>query len=365
MRDHSLNASLNLERLRVNQLVLLFTNSDILNISLPKYIPSLPNEKGNTWQNIIKKQNMIKQHNKTTHAPANKVFMVKPNRFGYNYQTADTNAFQQLPITPEDRHHSAIGEFMQVVDRLRTAGIEVVVFESEDADAPDAIFPNNWFSTHLDGTLVLYPMYAPNRRRERCDAAVALIKQHCQSEPLIDISNREAVGQYLEGTGSILFDHANRRAYAALSPRTDQALFNSICSTLKYQAYSFSCDDPNGMPFYHTNVMLHIGDDYAVIYDAGIKAADERKRIMDALSEVKSDIIRINYDQVVHFCGNMLQVSNKQGQSHLLCSTTALKSFTHEQQSILERHAAIIAFDIPTIEQLGGGSIRCMVAELF
>lgn len=296
---------------------------------------------------------------------ASTVFMVKPKHFGFNRETADTNAFQKNQTAMSDIHLSAIQEFTEAVNQLVSKGIDVVVFESEDAEAPDAVFPNNWFSSHQDGTLVLYPMYAPNRRRERSEPAIAHIKSQFNSRHCIDLSSLENDGTFLEGTGSIIFDHSTHNAYAALSPRTDKKLFESICQQLNYHPNSFSCNDPQGMPFYHTNVMLHIGNDYAVIYDEGIIDLNERKKIMDRLAESKKDIVRLSFEQVESFCGNMLQLKNKQGVPHTVCSTTAWKSLTAAQIAVLEGHTKLLAFDIPVIEQIGGGSIRCMIAELF
>jgi len=296
---------------------------------------------------------------------ASMVFMVKPKHFGFNRQTAETNTFQKNKPSMSDIHLSAIKEFTNAVNQLVSKGIDVIVFESEDAEAPDAVFPNNWFSSHHDGTLVLYPMYASNRRRERSEAAIVHIKNQCNSRHCIDLSPLENTGTFLEGTGSIIFDHSTQSAYASLSPRTDQKLFESICHQLSYHPNSFSCYDPQGIPFYHTNVILHIGNDYAVIYDEGIIDINERKKIMNRLAESKKDIVRLSFEQVESFCGNMLQLKNNQGIPYTVCSKAAWKSLTAEQISVLERHTNLLTFDIAVIEQIGGGSIRCMIAELF
>jgi hypothetical protein len=296
---------------------------------------------------------------------ASKVFMIKPKHFGFNHQTAETNAFQNKSASHDDIHIAAIDEFTKAVNLLRAKGIEVLVYESDDAEAPDAIFPNNWFSTHEDGTLVLYPMFAPNRRRERSLQAIDSIKSHCNTKHCIDLSASENTGTFLEGTGSIIFDHANQQAFASLSSRTNKELFESICNQLKYNPFSFDCVDPQGLPFYHTNVMLHIGNNYAVIYDEGIQDTNERKKIMDTLASSKKDIIRLSFEQVLSFCGNMIQLKNKQGTPFIVCSTTARNSLHREQIQLLEQHAELLVCNIPVIEKIGGGSIRCMIAELF
>jgi hypothetical protein len=208
-------------------------------------------------------------------------------------------------------------------------------------------------------------MLAPNRRRERNRQAISMISGACNSSITLDISGHEMENRFLEGTGSIIFDHGALQAYASLSPRTDKGLFEDICQQLNYQPHSFTCKDQFGQDFYHTNVILHIGQGYAVIYEQGIADEKEKKNIIGALSETKQDIISISMEQVTAFCGNLLQVRNKKGDVYLLCSERALKAFTAEQIKILERYSEIIPFQIPVIEDIGGGSIRCMIAELF
>lgn len=291
--------------------------------------------------------------------------MVKPARFGFNRQTAETNAFQKDNSGGKDVHEQAIAEFMQMVERLDTKGIEVLVFESDDGDAPDAIFPNNWFSTHSNGTFILYPMFAENRRRERHPRAIEMIKKNFSAKHMVDLSGREKENLFLEGTGSIVFDHGSRIAYAALSPRTDKTLLNEVCASISYKALPYSCKDSGGMDFYHTNVILHIGNQYAVLYELGIENQDEKKLVGNTLRESEKEVLSISPEQVSAFCGNMLQVRNKKGDHFLLCSETAIKAFHPSQIKILERFSEILPFRIPTIEQIGGGGVRCMVAELF
>ena len=296
---------------------------------------------------------------------AQKVFMVKPARFGFNNQTAETNAFQKQLSNNNNVHDLAINEFMQVVNQLESKGVEVVVFESDDINAPDSIFPNNWFSTHQNGSLILYPMFAENRRRERNPNAITTIKNNFNITNILDISEKEKQHFYLEGTGSIVFDHGAQIAYAALSPRTNEMLLHQICDSISYKAHSYSCKDTNGMDFYHTNVILHIGNGYAVLYEQGIENHVEKTKLIDSLKESGKEVIFITPDQVSSFCGNMLQVKNAKDDLFLLCSETALQAFDTTQKKILEKYSEIISFHIPTIEHIGGGGIRCMIAELY
>jgi len=296
---------------------------------------------------------------------AQKVFMVKPAQFGFNNQTAETNAFQKQLSNNNNVHDQAINEFMQVVNQLESKGVEVVVFESDDIDAPDSIFPNNWFSTHQNGSLILYPMFAENRRRERNPNAIKTIKNNFNISNILDISEKEKQHFYLEGTGSIVFDHGAQIAYAAISPRTNEMLLHQICDSISYKAHSYSCKDTNGMDFYHTNVILHIGNGYAVLYEQGIENHVEKTKLVDSLKESGKEVIFITPDQVSSFCGNMLQVKNAKDDLFLLCSETALQAFDSSQKKILEKYSEIISFHIPTIEHIGGGGIRCMIAELY
>jgi hypothetical protein len=296
---------------------------------------------------------------------ARRVLMVKPARFGFNTQTAETNAFQKQHSDTNNVHEQAIKEFMQVVNRLDSNGVEVLLFESDDTNAPDSIFPNNWFSTHQNGTLILYPMFAENRRRERNPKAITMIKSNCDVTNIVDLSEIENQNIYLEGTGSIVFDHCAQIAYAAISPRTDKILLNQVCDIISYKSHPYSCKDPKGMDFYHTNVILHIGNGYAVLYEQGIGNQDEKTSLDKSLKESGKELLPISSEQVSSFCGNMLQVKNKKGDLFLLCSETALKAFNPAQKKVLERYSEILPFHIPTIEHIGGGGIRCMIAELY
>jgi hypothetical protein len=254
---------------------------------------------------------------------------------------------------------------MQVVKQLDSKGVEVIVFESNDMHAPDSIFPNNWFSTHQNGSLILYPMFAENRRRERDPNAITMIKNNCNISSILDISEIEKQDFYLEGTGSIVFDHSAQIAYAAKSSRTNEMLLNQVCDFIAYKPHLYSCKDFNGMDFYHTNVILHIGNGYAVLYEQGIVNPIEKTKLVDSLKDSGKEVLFITRDQVSSFGGNMLQVKNAKGNLFLLCSETALKAFDPAQKNILEKYSEIISLHIPTIEHIGGGGIRCMIAELY
>jgi hypothetical protein len=298
------------------------------------------------------------------HWLAGSVLMVRPLRFGFNPETAESNSFQHHPES-EETHALAMAEFDGLVALLRSNGIQVVVAQSSDPLTPDAIFPNNWFSTHADGLLLLYPMLAPNRRRERSVEMVDLLHSLLPDADLIDFSGEELNGIYLEGTGSIVFDHKNKVAYAALSPRTDAGLLTKVAEKLGYTPVSFHCIDPSGKPVYHTNVVLHIGPGYALIYVDGITDLTERSRVLDSLQAGGLRIIPIDQQQLMNFCGNLLALRNADNIPCIVCSATAWNSFSMDQRQILSAYGRIVMAEIPVIEKIGGGGVRCMLAELF
>ena len=300
-----------------------------------------------------------------TFTGAGSVLMIRPAQFGHNTETAESNSFQHNPDLKGDVHSLALSEFDRACRKLEDAGVNVLIHESSDAGAPDCIFPNNWFSTHGDGRLVLYPMMAPNRRRERHPDIIKKIMAHCRTNQITDLSDKEREGIYLEGTGSIIFDHANKIAYASLGVRTDKNLFEDLCETLQYRPISFKCMDTSGSPVYHTNVILYIGSGYAVVYAEGISDKNERDTLLMTLEQSGKEVIKITAAQVNHFCGNMLQLSDNKGGSVLTCSTTSISSFNKDQVKILERFSDLAVVEIPVIEKVGGGGIRCMLAELF
>ena len=238
----------------------------------------------------------------------------------------------------------------------------------EDTDLPrkpDAIFPNNWVSFHEDGTVVLYPMCAENRRSERRMEIIEALGTEFRIEKIVDLSHFENEGRFLEGTGSIMFDHENKIAYACLSPRTDAALFDEVSQTLGYTPISFRAVDAKGRAIYHTNVMMCIGVGFAVICLESIENAEEKETVVESLKRSGLEIIDISFEQMNKFAGNMLEVSGKNGKVFLVQSQRAFDSLRKEQIAVLEKYCELLPIPIPTIETIGGGSARCMMAEIF
>ncbi|MBX9784886.1 MAG: amidinotransferase [Chitinophagaceae bacterium] len=291
--------------------------------------------------------------------------MIKPVAFDFNAETAVNNAFQQTGSN-ENAQQKAEAEFDGFVQKLTDAGVDVtVVKDTPVPHTPDSIFPNNWISFHWDGTLILYPMYAVNRRAERKAHVVAAIASKFEVSNRIDLSSEEANNKFLEGTGSMVLDRPNKIAYACLSPRTDQSLFEDWCNQMAYHGCSFHSVDETGGEIYHTNVMICVADKYVVICSDSIRNAKERAEVINTITNTGKEIIEITYSQMNRFAGNMLQVENKDGKLFLVMSSQAYHSLTAEQLAKLESHNPIIHSDLTTIETNGGGSARCMMAEVF
>jgi hypothetical protein len=294
--------------------------------------------------------------------------MVRPASFQFNIETAISNAFQQTleGVSEREIREKAIEEFDQYVNKLRAHHIHVIVVQDNEIPAkPDAVFPNNWISMQQNGMVYLYPMNTPNRRLERRDEVLDEIEQSFEIKQVIDISDSENYDQFLEGTGSIIFDHINKVGYACISPRTDKDLFIAHCELLGYSHIYFHSSDSDGNLVYHTNVMLTIGSGYAIICSESIREEEEQTLVMDKLQSSGHEIITISEAQMNDFAGNMLEVVNKEGQRYLVMSTTAHQSLTAEQIEKIENYAQILSVSIPTIETIGGGSARCMLAEIF
>ena len=297
--------------------------------------------------------------------------MIEPVAFGFNAQTAVNNYFQQKISVPEVAvQEQAHTEFNAMVEQLRTNGLEVlVVKDTIEPHTPDSIFPNNWVSFHEDGRVALYPMFAENRRNERRHAVLRIIENKKHSiTGVMDYSPFELQSLFLEGTGSLILDHVNKIAYAALSERTDKSLLLQFCHDFGYNAVHFIANqtvDGNRLPIYHTNVMMCVADRYAVICLDSIDNAEERSAVVDSLGKTEKEIIAISEDQMHHFAGNMLQVENNAGKQFLVMSQTAYKSLNQEQIDRLSSYNDFIVVAIPTIERVGGGSVRCMMAEVF
>ncbi len=299
------------------------------------------------------------------------VFMVRPHSFRKNEETATNNHYQRdiAQASPEEIIERAQEEFDGLVDQLKAAGIEVVVFdEAEPHETPDALFPNNWISTHADGTVALYPMFAPNRRTERRED-VPLVLEHqfgFDVRQIIDFTEFESHNKFLEGTGSIVLDRINRKAYAALSDRTDARALEHFCDQLDFEPVAFQAFqtvDNQRLPIYHTNVMMSIGSGYAVVCLDCIDSDDERKQVVDAIAQDGLELIAITEEQVNQFAGNMLELTGDDGPV-LVMSASAYQSLVPEQIEKLQQHTTLLHAPLPTIETCGGGSARCMIAEI-
>ena len=293
------------------------------------------------------------------------VLMMRPAAFGYNIETAASNAFQFTPdIADKEIHQMALQEFDAMVDILRSKHIEVIVIEDTASPVtPDAIFLNNWFTTHSDGNVVLYPMEASNRRSERRQDVIDQLKLAYEVSALHDISTNELEGKYLEGTGSMVFDHIAKKAYACRSSRTDLQLLIDLCKKIKYEPVIFTATDAQGMHIYHTNVMMCIGTDIAIVCLESI-ADEDQERVIDQLQMDGKQLIAIGYEQMNNFAGNMLEVENEVGERFLTMSKSAFQSLVNGQINAITKSVDIIEVGIPTIEQYGGGGVRCMMAGI-
>ena len=294
--------------------------------------------------------------------------MIRPARFGVNAETAPTNAFQRNSVEISDPQALAVQEFDVLVAALRKLGVHVEVFEdSPEPWTPDAVFPGNWVSFHADGSVYLYPLLAQNRRWERrLDIIEALQSQRgYQVRQIEDLSAAELDGRYLEGTGSLVLDREHRVAYACLSPRTDIKLLREWAARLEYEAVAFRAADGSGTPVYHTNVMMCIGDRFALLCLASIHEVSERRRIQRRLEETGHEIVPITTQQMQEFAGNALQIGTRQGGSVLAMSMRAERSLTPTQRHAIEKYTRIVSSPVNTIEFCAGGSVRCMLAEIF
>ncbi len=293
--------------------------------------------------------------------------MVRPTSFGYNEETAASNSFQNnLPISHSDINTNAQIEFDAMVDSLIENGIDVLVIEDTPSPIkPDAIFPNNWITTHKDGSIYLFPMATKNRQPEKREDIIALLKAKHKTSKIVDLSHTEVDNRYLEGTGSIVFDHANKTAFASLSPRTEKDLFLYYCHEIGYKSIYFHSTDAYNQDIYHTNVMMCIGRKFAVICLDSIQNKEEVNQISHHFLENGKEIITITREQMNHFAGNMIELRNNENQHFIVMSKTAYNCLLPEQIDKLSTYAHILKMEIPTIEKVGGGSTRCMIAEIF
>ncbi|WP_282036859.1 citrulline utilization hydrolase CtlX [Saccharicrinis aurantiacus] len=295
------------------------------------------------------------------------ILLIRPANFGYNTETASSNAFQNnVELSPNQIKDKSLLEFDEVVKQLRENFINVIVFDDTISPIkPDAIFPNNWASYHHDGKVLLYPMAAPNRRLERRMDIINSLSKEFEISEMIDLSHHEKKGKYLESTGSIIFDHVNKIAYACLSDRTNKELLLEVCDLLKYKPIHFNALDDKNKAIYHTNVMMCITENTAIVCLESIKDASEKKIVTDSLTESGHEIIDISLKQVKALAGNMLGVINKMGDRILVMSKSAHESLNTDQINNISEHSKILPLDVSTIEKIGGGSIRCMIAEIF
>lgn len=297
---------------------------------------------------------------------SSRIFMVRPAHFAFNEQTAESNSFQNIPQDSTDIQSKVWAEFDAAVATLRDAGVDVWVIEDTDeVIKPDAIFPNNWISTHEDGTIVLYPMLTANRRAERRIDVVEYLKANNEVKRVLDLSSYESSNQFLEGTGSIVFDHEARIAYACLSPRTHLSVLQRLCTEMGYKSLVFHSTDEQGQDVYHTNVIMGVGKGFVVVCLESVKDENERAFLVNNVIESGKEIIDISFAQVKAFGGNILALSNKEGKQFLALSSSAYFSFTEKQIETIEKYAQLLPISIPTIEIIGGGSVRCMLAQNF
>jgi hypothetical protein len=296
---------------------------------------------------------------------ANAVVMIRPFRFYPNPETASDNAFQrEVASTDADTvSKAAQEEFDQAVAQLREAGVTVVVFhDTASPQKPDAVFPNNWFSTHDDGRIALYPMYSAARRTERRRDVIDHFRKHYRVMDVVDYSACEQQEKYLEGTGSLVLDHVNRIAYASLSQRTHPEVLKQFCHDFGYEAVTFRSKSEDGRPVYHTNVMMCIGSEFGLVGLDTIADEVERTVVQNHLEATGKEIIDLTSSQVANFAGNAIELHNEKGKL-LVLSARAASALSDEQRAIIDRHAQIVQLSLPTIE-LAGGSARCMIATI-
>ncbi len=303
-----------------------------------------------------------------THSSSSTVLMVRPANFGFNDETAPSNHFQISLADKEVKEIQkiALKEFDQFVKNLQSEGVTVVVInDTAEPRKPDSVFPNNWISTDTNGTVYLYPMEAPNRRLERSDEILKKLNSDFEVENTIDLSPSENKSRYLEGTGSMVFDHQNKVAYGAISTRTDEKLFKSYCKSIGYSSFPFLAKDQNGLAIYHTNVMMSVGSDIAVVCTESIAGKEKQQLVVEQLKKGGRTLIEINFNQMNHFAANVLQLQSKSEKQLLAMSSQAYEAYTPEQLHEIEKKVKIVHSPLTTIETLGGGSARCMIAEIF
>ncbi|ATA78897.1 citrulline utilization hydrolase CtlX [Capnocytophaga sputigena] len=300
----------------------------------------------------------------------NTVLMVRPVRFRMNEQTVVNNYFQEeMDLKNDEINRQAQQEFDVLVEKLRTVGVKVIVVDDiYEQNTPDSVFPNNWITFHQNGDIAIYPMFAENRRRERREDILDKVEaEGFDIENVYDYTDAEKENIFLEGTGAMILDRVNRKAYCALSPRADEELFIEFCEDFEYTPVIFKAYQQvnnEQLPIYHTNVMMALGVDFAVVCLDTITDKSERKNLLHHLKEDKKEVINITPEQMCQYAGNMLQVQGKNS-TYLVMSDAAYNALTPQQIQTIEKHTQILHSNLETIETCGGGSARCMMAEVF
>ncbi|WP_299549598.1 citrulline utilization hydrolase CtlX [uncultured Tateyamaria sp.] len=287
--------------------------------------------------------------------------MVRPHHFAVNSETFD-NAFQSAIPSSADDANRAYQELTQAADTLRSHGVDVHLFDGDDPRTPDCVFPNNWFSTHVGGQIAVYPMMAPNRRLERRSDILDMLKTKFRVQDILDYSGLEHDGLYLEGTGAMVLDHVDRIAYAVKSDRTSQIALERFCTHFNYEPMAFHAADAQGRAVYHTNVLMCIATEFAMIGSCMIKDSARRDEVLHRLGQSSRIIIELSDDQISKFAGNAIELQGSAGRV-LALSETALNALTPNQKAQISNSATLVALKIPTIE-LSGGSVRCTIAGI-
>lgn len=298
---------------------------------------------------------------------AEKILMVRPAAFAFNIETSENNFFQNKIVTSTSQIQAkALEEFDAMIAGLRNEDIDVLVIEDTPVPKkPDAVFPNNWFNTNAEGVLNIFPMYAKNRREEKRDDILEFISNRFIINQVFDWTEYEAEAKYLEGTGSLVIDHKNNFVYACISPRTHRGVVEKFASANGYKAITFTAVDNAGRSIYHTNVMMSIGEGFAILCPKAISDDTERIAVAQLLETTGHENIYLNQDQLEHFTGNILQLKNKKGTSFIVLSQTAFNALTDDQKERLQQYGQLLPFNVDTIEKVSGGSVRCMMAEIF
>jgi len=303
----------------------------------------------------------MNQNNQST----SHLLMIRPVNFGYNEETAESNAFQNKDKDQDFVQHRALMEFNSFVELLRQNGVDVTVIDDTPQPyTPDSIFPNNWVSFHADGNVFLYPMQAENRRLERREDILNQLEDNFNVHHIVDLSRYEQDDKFLEGTGSMVLDREHQIAYACISPRTDRDVLAVFCEQTGYTALTFDALDEHNKAIYHTNVLMCVGRKFVVICLDSVPNPHEKMVLTESFKSTHKEIIDISFGQMNHFAGNMLEVKSKTGETLIVMSQSAYRALNNEQKTTLEKYGRLVYSDINTIENNGGGSARCMMAEV-